>query len=270
MKVRSYAKINWALRVVGKRADGYHDIETLFQTISLHDTLTFERSERLSLTCSDPSIPVDDTNLVLRAARALGSPPVAIRLEKRIPAGGGLGGGSSNAAATLVALAKMFDLRDPLHEIASGIGSDVPFFLRGGTAYAIGRGEALTSLPDLPSIPLLLLVPQQRVSTAEAYSTLNRFSPVLGIGQYQSMIDHGLLDHAAELVNDFEESIFGRLPELGRLKERLLEHGAAWAAMSGSGSTIVGAFRKPVQRDKAAAQITDVQTIACETIGQLT
>src|SRR5439155_8911074 len=127
MKVPSYAKINWALRVVGKRADGYHDIETLFQTISLHDTLTFDRSKRLSLTCSDPSIPVDDTNLVLRAAKALGSPPVAIRLEKRIPAGGGLGGGSSNAAATLAALAKMFDLRDPLHEIASRIGSDVPF-----------------------------------------------------------------------------------------------------------------------------------------------
>lgn len=270
MKVPSYAKINWALRVIGKRADGYHDIETLFQTISLHDTLTFERSKRLSLTCSDPSIPVDDTNLVLRAAKALGSPPVAIRLEKRIPAGGGLGGGSSNAAATLVALAKMFNLRDPLHEIASKIGSDVPFFLRGGTAYASGRGEVLTSLPDFPSIPLLLLAPQQRVSTAEAYSTLNRFSPVLGIGQYQSMIDHGLLDHAAELVNDFEESIFERLPELARLKERLLEHGAAWAAMSGSGSTIVGAFRKPAQRDKAAAQITDVQAIACETIGEFT
>src|SRR2546425_2751548 len=117
MQVAAHAKINWALRVVGKRADGYHDIETLFQTISLHDTLTFERSKRLSLSCSDPSIPVDDTNLVLRAAKALGAPPVAIRLEKRIPAGGGVGGGSSNAAATIAALSQMFDLRQPLHEI---------------------------------------------------------------------------------------------------------------------------------------------------------
>jgi 4-diphosphocytidyl-2-C-methyl-D-erythritol kinase len=164
----------------------------------------------------------------------------------------------------------MFDLREPLHEIASSIGSDVPFFLRGGTAYASGRGEVLTSVPDFPSITLLLIVPQQRVSTAEAYAMLRRFSPALGIGQYRSMIDHVLLDHAAELVNDFEEPIFERMPELARLKERLLEQGAAWAAMSGSGSTIVGAFRNPVQRDKAAAQITDVQTIACETIGQLT
>src|SRR5687767_2512053 len=98
---KSFAKINWALRITGKRADGFHDLETVFQTISLHDELTFTPSDRLSLTCDDPSIPVDETNLVLRAARAVGAPPVAIHLRKRIPAGGGLGGGSSNAATTL-------------------------------------------------------------------------------------------------------------------------------------------------------------------------
>src|ERR1700716_3912941 len=110
MRVQSFAKINWSLRITGKRADGYHDIETLFQTISLHDTLTITPADRLSLTCDDPQIPVDDTNIVLRAARAIGAPPVRIELHKRIPAGGGLGGGSSNAAATLVALDEMFKL----------------------------------------------------------------------------------------------------------------------------------------------------------------
>src|SRR5437870_6030241 len=102
MEVRAHAKINWALRVTGKRADGYHDIETVFQTISLHDTLTFTPSDRLTLTCDDPAIPTDETNLILRAAASIGK-TAAITLRKRIPAGGGLGGGSSDAAATLQA-----------------------------------------------------------------------------------------------------------------------------------------------------------------------
>src|ERR1041385_8472632 len=104
MRVNAYAKINWSLRITGKRSDGFHDLETLFQTISLHDTLTIAESDRFSMTCDDPSIPVDQTNLVLRPARALGAPPVAIALRKAIPAGGGLGGGSSDAAAVLMAL----------------------------------------------------------------------------------------------------------------------------------------------------------------------
>src|SRR5258707_15771605 len=128
MRARSYAKINWSLRVTGRRADGFHDLETVFQAVSLHDTLTFTPAETLTLTCDDPSIPTDGTNLVLRAARALGAPPVAIHLEKRIPAGGGLGGGSSNAATTLVTLARMFALNTPLAELALSLGSDVPFF----------------------------------------------------------------------------------------------------------------------------------------------
>ncbi|HEV2721960.1 MAG TPA: 4-(cytidine 5'-diphospho)-2-C-methyl-D-erythritol kinase, partial [Thermoanaerobaculia bacterium] len=141
MDVRAYAKINLGLRVTAKRADGYHDIETIFQTISLHDTLTFTPAAALTLTCDAPDIPADDTNLVLRAARAAGAPPVSIALRKRIPAGGGLGGGSSDAAATLRALGRADA------EVALSLGSDVPFFLVGGTAYATGRGDALTPLP---------------------------------------------------------------------------------------------------------------------------
>jgi 4-diphosphocytidyl-2-C-methyl-D-erythritol kinase len=254
----AYAKINWSLRVTGKRPDGYHNIETLFQTISLHDVLTIDRADRLSLTCTDPSIPTDDTNLILRAARAIGV-TANVHLEKRIPAGGGLGGGSSDAAAVLTA----FDRRDP--QIALSLGSDVPFFLYGGTAYATGRGEVIEPLPRVAPVPLLLLIPNERVLTAQAYAMLRRFSPPLGVDRYRAMIADDLLDHATELINDFEEAVFVKLPHLHTLKTRLYEEGAAWAGMSGSGSTIAGAFRSPADRDAAIRRISGARAIACET-----
>jgi 4-diphosphocytidyl-2-C-methyl-D-erythritol kinase len=257
MRVNAYAKINWSLRITGKRTDGFHDLETLFQTISLHDTLTFEASDHLQLTCDDPTIPVDETNLVVRAAA---NANVAITLHKEIPAGGGLGGGSSDAAVTLVALG------NPSPEIALTLGSDVPFFLTGGTAYATGRGEILTPLPRVTGIPLLLLIPEERVSTARAFGMLQRFSPPLGIERYRAMIDDDLLGHATELVNDFEEPIFVMLPALRTLKTQLYEAGAAWAAMSGSGSTIVGAFRSTEDRDAARARFRNVRAVAAETM----
>ncbi len=258
MQVRAYAKINWALRVTGKRADGFHDIETLFQTISLHDTLTIEPAKRLTLQCNDSTIPVDDANLVIRAAKAIGV-TADIQLEKRIPAGGGLGGGSSDAAAIL----RAFDRSDP--EIALSLGSDVPFFLSGGTAYATGRGELITALEGVAPVPLLLLLPNERVSTAGAYASLRRFSPPLGIDRYRAMIEGDLLSHATELINDFEDSIFERLPQLHTMKMKLYEQGAAWAAMTGSGSTIVGAFRNQSDRDLAATRLARLRTVTCET-----
>jgi 4-diphosphocytidyl-2-C-methyl-D-erythritol kinase len=249
---RSFAKINWALRITGKRADGFHDLETVFQTISLHDELTFTPSDRLSLTCDDPSIPVDETNLVLRAARAVGAPPVAIHLSKRIPAGGGLGGGSSNAATTLRELGA-----GDLAPIALSLGSDVPFFLIGGTAYATGRGEVLTPMAPLSGIPLLLLLPEERVLTKDAFARITHYSPALGIDAYRDF---------ANFTNDFEEPVFAMLPRLRELKERMLLAGATWAGMSGSGSTIVGAFADAVARDEAARAFGDVRVERCETI----
>jgi len=257
MRVNAYAKINWSLRITGKRPDGFHDLETLFQTISLHDTLTLEDSDHLSLTCDDPTIPVDERNLVIRAAA---NANVSIALHKEIPAGGGLGGGSSDAAATLVALG------NPSPEVALSLGSDVPFFLTGGTAYATGRGEILTPLPRVAGIPLLLLIPTERVSTARAFGMLQAFSPPLGIERYRAMIEDDLLSHATELINDFEEPVFAMLPKLRTLKTKLYEAGAAWAAMSGSGSTIVGAFQSIEDRDAARARFTDVRSVAAETI----
>jgi 4-diphosphocytidyl-2-C-methyl-D-erythritol kinase len=267
MQVRSHAKINWALRILGRRPDGYHDLETLFQTISLHDTITIRRSDQLMLSCDDPTIPIDDSNLILRAARSLGVPPVAIEVIKRIPAGGGLGGGSSNAAATLLALSRMFALDDrALHEVALSIGSDVPFFLVGGTAYATGRGEELISLPAPPPIPLLLLFPEERVSTSAAFGMIRRYSPPAGVAAFHEALCSDFLSHQELLVNDFEEPVFASMPRLGELKRRIQEAGASWAGMTGSGSTIVGAFRSPAERDAAEGSFSDVRTQRAETV----
>ena len=249
---KSFAKINWALRITGKRADGFHDLETVFQTISLHDELTFRYVRSLSLTCDDPSIPTDDTNLVLRAAKAVGATDVAIHLRKRIPAGGGLGGGSSNAAATLMELGS-----GDLSAIALSLGSDVPFFLLGGTAYATGRGEVLTPMPPMSGIPLLLALPEERVLTKDAFARITHYSPPLGIDAYRDFTN---------FTNDFEEPVFALLPRLRELKERMLLHGATWAGMSGSGSTIVGAFADAGTRDRAAEAFADIRIERCETL----
>jgi len=266
MLVRAYAKINWSLRVTGKRADGFHDLETLFQTISLHDTIRFTESDRLSLTCDDPAIPTDDTNLVMRAARALGAPRFAIHLQKAIPAGGGLGGGSADAAATLVALSPLLSTSVSLGDIALTLGSDVPFFLIGGTAYATGRGEVLTALPSMAGIPLLVLIPEERVSTARAFGMLRRSSEPLGIERHRRIVADGVLAHREELTNDFEEPVFAMLPALRALKLRLIDAGASWAAMSGSGSTIVGAFADEASRDAAMKRFVDVRAVKAATI----
>jgi 4-diphosphocytidyl-2-C-methyl-D-erythritol kinase len=247
IEARAYAKINWSLRITGKRADGYHDLETVFQTISLHDTLVFRESGELTLTCDDPSIPVDETNLVLRAARALGK-TAAIELRKRIPAGGGLGGGSSDAAATLRALGGG---RADVPELALSLGSDVPFFLVGGTAYARGRGEILTPMPPVHAA-LLLVLPEERVLTRDAFARITRYSQPLGMN--------------APFTNDFEEPVFALLPRLREYKQRLYDAGATWAGMSGSGSTIAGAFASAAAREDAAARFTDVRVERAETI----
>ncbi|MGZ7039108.1 MAG: 4-(cytidine 5'-diphospho)-2-C-methyl-D-erythritol kinase [Thermoanaerobaculia bacterium] len=269
MQIASYAKINWSLRILRKRPDGFHELETLFQQISLHDDLTFTRSDHLSLTCDARDIPSGESNLVMRAARALGAPPVAITLKKRIPAGGGLGGGSSNAAATLRAIDTLLDLRTPnerLHDLALQLGSDVPFFLLGGTAYATGRGELLTPLPAVAPVPLVLILPEERVSTAEAFAAIRSYSEPLGVEAYRRMIDDDLLAHASSLSNDFESPIFARHPRLREYKDALLACGAAWAGMSGSGSTIVGAFRSQAVRDDALRAFTGASAVAAETV----
>lgn len=269
-EITAYAKINLALRITGKRADGFHDLETIFQRISLHDVLKIREADHLTVSCSDADIPVDESNLATRAARALATPrPVAIHIDKHVPAGGGLGGGSSDAAATLLALDRIFALRTPperLREIALSLGSDVPFFLVGGTAYATGRGEVLTPMPGLGRVPLLLVLPEERVSTKEAFAGITQYSAPVGVERFRDALSDDVFAHPELLTNDFEATIFEKLPQLADYKQRLLGAGAMWAGMSGSGSTIVGAFRDKATRDAAAAAFTDVKTAAAETV----
>jgi 4-diphosphocytidyl-2-C-methyl-D-erythritol kinase len=168
----------------------------------------------------------------------------------------------------------MFDLGlsvEELSELALQLGSDVPFFLHGGTAYATGRGETLLSMPDGPAIPLLLLVPRERVDTAEAFALLSatratRSAP-LGLERFLTMARHDFLSHAQALTNDFEAPIFTRYPHFAELKRRLYDAGAAWASMTGSGATIVGAFRDAMTRDRALATLGDVTAVSADTIG---
>ncbi|MFA6955980.1 MAG: 4-(cytidine 5'-diphospho)-2-C-methyl-D-erythritol kinase [Thermoanaerobaculia bacterium] len=266
IEFRAHAKINWMLRILGKRADGFHELETIFQSISLHDTLRIYPGEPLSLSCDEPAIPTGMSNLVMRAAAAMidrfGAPPCRIELEKRIPAGGGLAGGSSDAAATLralVALSKRMPSRDELAAVALELGSDVPFFLEEGTAYATGRGERLVALGGQAGIPLLLLLPEERVMTPEAYRLLRSGrdegrlaeGEAVGLETCVAAARGSLLDETSILVNDLEAPVFAKLPRLRALLDALRALGPAWARMSGSGSTIVGAFGDAAARDAA-------------------
>lgn len=280
--VRSFAKINWMLRVLERRADGFHSLETIFQTISLHDLITFTRSERLELTCDDEAVPADETNLAWRAAAMMmsefGVEPVRIDLRKAIPAGGGLGGGSSNAAMTLLALDRMFGANAGparLMEMAAELGSDVPFFLIGGSVWGSGRGERLDVLPTPPPISLLLLLPDEGIPTAEAYSLLGaarqagelRIPRPFGKSRAEWILREGVIDHGADLVNDFEGVIFRTHPRLRELKEALFDAGADFALMSGSGSGIFGAFRERDIRDAAAPMFgASMRAIPCELV----
>lgn len=266
MERRANAKINWMLRITARRPDGYHDLETIFQTISLHDTLTFTPASLLSLECDDPAVPADETNLVMRAARSLAVDHVHIHLQKRVPGGGGLGGGSSDAATTLVALAPAGMSAAQLHERAIGLGSDVPFFLVGGTAYATGRGEELISLPTLSGVPLLLVLPEARMATGRAFGLLRQWSAPLGLERARSLVRDVHSLRRGELTNDFEGPVFAELPELQGLKDRLYQSGATFAAMSGSGSTLFGVFPIAAKRDAAAERFPDVRVERAETL----
>lgn len=274
--MRAPAKINWMLRVLGRRDDGYHEIETIFQTIALFDSLTFTRADRVTLTCDDPSIPLDESNLVWRAAHLMmsrfGSPPVLIELRKSIPTGGGLGGGSSDAATTLVFLArhaKVPPSTRELREAALDVGSDVPFFLTGGTCYATGRGEKIVELAEQNVTPLIIVLPVDKVLTAEAYSMLADArgrgaipsGMAAGFEQCHEMAVRGLLGDTTSLTNDFEQVIFEAYPAIAEAFERVRRSGALWARMSGSGSTIVGAYDSRAKRNRALERLSDSLTV---------
>ena len=252
MRIRSFAKINLGLEVLGKRADGYHDIRTLFQWIDLHDTLAFEvlESPEIRLAGDDAAIPWDETNLVHRAARLLRERAgvrlgADIRVEKRIPAGSGLGGGSGDAAMTLLALDALWGCglpREELKGLGAVLGSDVAYFLEGGLCLGEGRGERLTPLADLPELALVLAFPGFPVPTARIYAGLG--IPALTSGPKDSRISRFLETRDfGFLENQLEETIFSLYPQLQEHKSLFREHGADLSLVTGSGSAVYGLFR---------------------------
>jgi 4-diphosphocytidyl-2-C-methyl-D-erythritol kinase len=257
----SFAKINWTLRVLGKREDGFHELCTIFQTVSLHDTLHFEAADDVSMTCDDPAVDVDETNLVMRAALALQSryaveKGARMHLAKSIPFPGGLGGGSSNAAIALIALSRLWNLQEvDLHAISEELGSDVPFFLRGGTALGTGRGEKIEQVADIEEQNVLIVTPEIGVSTADIFDSVNAPSltntaPDTNLTVCRKDADRFDLSHS-ELKNDLESTVFAQYPEVERVKNTLLELRAVKAAMSGSGASVFGIFDKQETRQAA-------------------
>jgi 4-diphosphocytidyl-2-C-methyl-D-erythritol kinase len=256
--VRAHAKINLDLRVLGTRPDGFHELRTVFQALALHDTIEcVPRAGPFTIECETAGVPLDRSNLVWRAAESLWrslrrqgpATDMLLRLHKRIPLQGGLGGGSTDAAATLVALAHAW--RVPLRpnqfvDVAATLGADVPFFLSGGTALGLGRGDEIYPLADLPRHWVVLLIPGFGVATVDAYGWYDAErdparGPMVREAQY---VPGPWPSRAAQMINDLEAPIARHHPEIEQMKTALRRAGALAAAMSGSGSTVFGLFQK--------------------------
>lgn len=269
--VRAPAKINLSLRVLGVRPDGYHELETVYQSIALWDTLTFRAHDGpFRLLCHRAGVPVDERNLVWRAAAALWTAlerpgalsGVTVSLRKRIPAAAGLGGGSADAAAALVGLQSLWRARLPdrrLRSVAARLGADVPFVLTGGTALGVGRGDLIRPLPDPPRRWIVLISPPFGVSTAEAYRSFDDDTAPEGAARAGGAVAARRAlrraDLASTVVNDLEPCVARRFPLIAEVAGRLRESGAAAAAMSGSGSTIFGLFERANRARLAARQL---------------
>jgi len=268
-RVRALAKVNLDLRVLGQRPDGFHELRTIFQTISLADTIDIEffRARRTEIKLDD-ALHIED-NLVVRAARlALDAMRirgrVGMRLVKRIPMGAGLGGGSSDAAAVLLALPALAGRPLPLEkltDLAGELGSDVPFFLLGGTAAGIGRGTELFPLADVPALHGVVVAGGIHVNTARAYRDLSpRLTTEL---QRNKIVGFQALTWDTSSVgsarNDFEEVVFEQHPKLAALKRKLVRAGAATALMSGSGSAIYGLWREKSRVSRILASLKEEQ-----------
>jgi 4-diphosphocytidyl-2-C-methyl-D-erythritol kinase len=252
--LRTSAKVNLALEVLGKRGDGYHEIATVLQAVDLFDRLKLEAADTLSLHTDDPDLPTDDGNLVMRAARLLRKAAgieagARIRLSKRIPVAAGLGGGSSDAAAALWGLSQLWRLRWPkarLQELAVELGMDVPFFLGTGRAVARGRGERLTTLPGGGGYALVLVNPRVPLSTREVYGRVPAGWRAEATGTervIEALRTRNVNTVASALTNNLESVVEPVLPVIGRMKAALLAAGALGAIMSGSGPTVFGMAR---------------------------
>jgi len=262
MKIRSFAKINLGIEVLGRRPDNYHEIRTLFQSIDFGDTLELlpRADGEIGLSGTDPSIPWDERNLILKAARLLKQEfgvgqGADIRVTKRIPPGQGLGGGSSNAAMALHALSRLWDLnleRSELQPLAASLGADVPFFLEGGLCLGEGRGDVLTPLSDLPPLFGVLVLPPFPSFTADIYGRLPLTSlpEDSRISRFLERKDIGLLE------NRLEETVFNLIPRLETIKSFFYQNEAVLSLVSGSGSAVFGLYRDRERARRARAEWT--------------
>lgn len=284
LTLRTSAKVNLILEVLGKRADGYHELSTVLQAVDLFDRLVLEEDVRLTLRTSDPALPTDEENLVVKAARlfmeAAGvNRGARIMLEKQIPVAAGLGGGSSDAAATLWGLNRLWGLgwgRERLGELAARLGMDVPFFLRGGRALATGRGERLQPLPSGGPIALVLVKPNFPLSTREVYGRVAagaRDDGARTAALLQALASRDSARMAASLYNALEAVVEPAHPEVGRIKRALLAAGALGSVMSGSGPTVLGVARSRDHARQLRRRVTtaswacwDVQALASPSI----
>jgi 4-diphosphocytidyl-2-C-methyl-D-erythritol kinase len=250
--INSPAKINFGLNIIEKRMDGFHNLETIFYPLELSDKIVFEKSDRFSFISNVPSLDIDPTNLIIKALfliekfikRKL---DVKISLQKVIPIGGGLGGGSSNAAHTLLSLNELFELKIPIEAIktmALQLGSDVPFFLRPIPSFATSRGEILEPIDFEINKPLLLINPKIHISTQWAFQNI---TPQKVKFQLKNLVsnDKSFISYRETIKNDFEEIVTSNYPELAELKKKLYDFGADFVLMSGSGSTFFAIFSDP-------------------------
>jgi 4-diphosphocytidyl-2-C-methyl-D-erythritol kinase len=271
LRLRSFAKINLGLEVLGLREDGYHELRTLFQTVDLADDVVLRALPKdVRVICEHPLVPQDGSNLAARAAELVRGyagvrSGVEIRIRKRIPVGGGLGGGSSNAAAVLLGLDRMWRLglgEDVLHRLARRLGADVPYFLVGGTALGLARGDEVYPLRRQVRAHVLLVDPGIHVSTARVFSRLDaRLTPRENSNSIFFFVSRELEGAGSFrlLKNDLEEAALEEAPALrdqaGRIRAVLLGEGARLAALSGSGSSYFGVFETARRAARARAAL---------------
>ncbi len=276
VRVSAFAKINISLRVLGVRPDGYHELRTVFQSLALHDSLTLTSHRGpFRIECDDPACPTDATNLIWRAASSAwkasgrrGSPrDIVVALTKRIPMAAGLGGGSSDAAAALRALAKPWRIDEArLPDLAKSLGADVPYFLEGGTVLGLDRGDLLFPLIDRPSSWVTVVIPSFGVSTKDAFGWFDVDRPPHEGTRVRLKPD---TTRGAEGVNDLQAPVVRRHPEIGRIVSALRRVGASHAAMSGSGSAVFGLFDRRTAAVRAASAVAaSARTLVTRTLGR--
>ena len=275
ISLKAFAKINIGLNIISKRPDGYHEIETIFQLIDLHDTITISKRNDMQIVIHsrNKNIPLNQDNICYKATNLLRgvsgiSDGINITINKRIPLGAGLGGGSSDAASALKGLIKIWGLKlneNSLMNIAKQVGADVPFFVKGGTAFATGIGEKLTQIKFPTEYFCVLVHPNIEISTEWAYKkynfSLTKTKKISKLAQIlQKKINLSELRNCVQ--NDFEKVVFREFPELSELKKKLYQSGAFFASMSGSGSTIFGLFKNFLKAEEAVG----IFAKSCQTI----